>query len=138
MRQASTYAGRRGNQRVVVKVAPPGVASTSNRDVLRQARIIRALTPTPVPVPEILFEDPGNPPDVPPLFVMSFIEGIGCEPLFDDSDGGPGAVVAERFRTPQRDGSLHRLEPDDLGLATPSLSPPLDEVGRASCAPGNG
>ena len=38
-----TFAGVLGAQRVVVKVAPPGVLPTLNRDVLRQARIIRAL-----------------------------------------------------------------------------------------------
>ena len=92
-----TYAGLRGNQRVVVKVAPPGVPPIAHRDVLRQARIIRALAPTPVPVPELLFDDPGDPPDVPPLFVMSFIDGMSCEPLFDDVDGGPELTVAERF-----------------------------------------
>ena len=48
-----TYGGRLGGRRVVVKVAPPGVMPLLNRDVLRQARLIRALEPTPVPVPEV-------------------------------------------------------------------------------------
>ncbi len=30
---------------------------------------------TVVPVPEVLWEDAGDPPDVPPLFVMTFVEG---------------------------------------------------------------
>ena len=116
---------------MVVKVAPPGVPPTANRDVLRQARIIRALNPTPVPVPELLFEDPGDPPDVPPLFVMSFIDGISCEPLFDDVDGGPGPVVAERFQNAAATlAQLHRLEPDVMGLASEQVSGPLDEVER--------
>ncbi len=93
-----TYLGHRADRHVVVKVAPPGVRPIAHRDVLRQARIIRALSPTSVPVPEVLFDDPGDPPDVPPLFVMSYLEGIACEPLFDDVDCGPEAVVAERFR----------------------------------------
>ncbi len=49
-----TFAGKRGDQRVVIKVAPPGVPPIAHRDVLRQARIIKALGPTSVPVPEIL------------------------------------------------------------------------------------
>ncbi len=126
-----TYAGRIGNQRVVVKVAPPGVEPIAHRDVLRQARLIRALGPTPVPVPAVLFEDPGEPPDVPPLFVMTFLDGIGCEPLFDDVDAGPGTVVRERFRNAATVmARLHSLEPDPLGLATEQSSGPGDEVER--------
>jgi aminoglycoside phosphotransferase (APT) family kinase protein len=126
-----TYAGQRGNQRVVVKVAPPGVPPIAHRDVLRQARIIRALSPTPVPVPELLFEDPGNPPDVPPLFVVSFIDGFSCEPLFDDVDGGPEPVVAERFKNAAVTlAQLHRLEPCAVGLASEPVTGLRDEVER--------
>src|SRR5215475_10840052 len=68
-----TFAGRRDGRAVVVKVAPPGVEPVAHRDVLRQARIIKALGATPVPVPDVVWEDPGNPPHTPPLFVMSHI-----------------------------------------------------------------
>src|SRR5206468_5437216 len=69
-----TYAGTTaGGREVVVKVAPAGVPPVLNRDVLRQARVLRALGGTGVPVPEVLWEDGGNPPGVPPLFVMSFV-----------------------------------------------------------------
>lgn len=126
-----TYAAQRGNQRVVVKVAPPGVPPTAHRDVLRQAHIIRALDLTPVPVPELLFEDRGDPPDVPPLFVMSFLDGISCEPLFDDADCGPEAVVAERFKNAAATlAQLHRLEPDAVGLASEPVTGLRDEVER--------
>jgi aminoglycoside phosphotransferase (APT) family kinase protein len=60
-----TYLGRCADRPVVVKVAPSGVRPIAHRDVLRQARIIRSLAATPVPVPEVLFDDPGDPPDVP-------------------------------------------------------------------------
>jgi aminoglycoside phosphotransferase (APT) family kinase protein len=126
-----TYAGQRGNQHVVVKVAPPGVPPIAHRDVLRQARIIRALASTPVPVPELLFEDGGDPPDVPPLFVMSFLDGIGCEPLFDDVDCGPEPVVAERFKNAAATmAQLHRLEPGVVGLASEPVTGLHDEVER--------
>ena len=79
-----TYAGTTaGGREVVVKVAPAGVPPVLNRDVLRQARVLRALGGTGVPVPEVLWEDGGNPPGVPPLFVMSFVAGTSLEPLFD-------------------------------------------------------
>ena len=126
-----TYAAQLGDRPVVVKVAPPGVDPIAHRDVLRQARVIRALGPTPVPVPELLFEDAGDPPDVPPLFVMSFLDGISCEPLFDDTDGGPEAIVADRFQNAAATlAQLHRLKPDEVGMASEPLTGPLDEVER--------
>ena len=70
-----TYVGSCADRPVVVKVAPPGVRPIAHRDVLRQARVIRSLAATPVPVPEVLFDDPGDPPDLPPLFVMSRVDG---------------------------------------------------------------
>jgi aminoglycoside phosphotransferase (APT) family kinase protein len=62
-----TFRGERDGRAVVVKVAPPGVAPVAHRDVLRQARIMKALAVTRVPVPEVVWEDPGNPPDTSPL-----------------------------------------------------------------------
>jgi aminoglycoside phosphotransferase (APT) family kinase protein len=126
-----TYAGQRGKQQVVVKVAPPGVPPTAHRDVLRQARIIRALAATPVPVPDLLFEDPGDPPDVPPLFVMSFLDGISSEPLFDDADCGSDPIVAGRFRNAATTlAQLHRLGPDAVGLVSEPVTALRDEVER--------
>lgn len=92
-----TYLGRCADRPVVVKVAPPGVQPIAHRDVLRQARVIRSLATTPVPVPEVLFDDPGDPPDVPPLFVMSHVDGSTSEPLFDGDDCGSETVVTARF-----------------------------------------
>jgi aminoglycoside phosphotransferase (APT) family kinase protein len=126
-----TYVGRRADRPVVVKVAPPGVRPIAHRDVLRQARAIRTLAATPVPVPEVLFDDPGDPPDVPPLFVMSHVEGITCEPLFDGADGGPEAVVAECLRNAARTmAQLHRIEPAAVGLGSEPVIGPSTEVER--------
>lgn len=101
----------------MVKVAPPGLPPVAHRDVLRQARILRTLRGTAVPVPEILAEDQGDPPEVPPLFVMSFIDGAAAEPLFDAVDAGPAEVIAERFQhAAQLLAALHRLVPAELGL----------------------
>ncbi len=126
-----TYAGWRAESRVVVKVAPPGVPPTGHRDVLRQARILSALSATTVPVPEILVEDVGEPPDVPPLFVMSFLDGVSTEPLFDDADAGPEAVVGERLRDAAATlARLHGLETGPLGPAAEPVARPLDEVER--------
>jgi aminoglycoside phosphotransferase (APT) family kinase protein len=113
-----TYAARLGDRNVVVKVAPPGVAPILHRDVLRQARLIRALSSTAVPVPEVLWEDAGSPPAVPPLFVMSYLEGTSIEPLFDvEAAACEGPVVAERMRNAARTmADLHSLDPGALPL----------------------
>src|SRR5438270_32723 len=66
--------------KVVLKVAPAGLEPTKNRDVLRQARIQRALQDTGVPCPLVLAEHPGAPPEVPPFFVMAFEQGECVEP----------------------------------------------------------
>ncbi|KDF01317.1 acyl-CoA dehydrogenase [Mycolicibacterium aromaticivorans JS19b1 = JCM 16368] len=126
-----TFAGDLADRRVVVKVAPPGHAPIAHRDVLRQARIIRALRGTEVPVPQILFDDAGEPPGVPPLFVMSFTPGTSVEPLFDTDDAGPEPVVAARFRDGARTlGALHRLSPAELGLAEEPVVAPVAEVDK--------
>ena len=130
-----TYAGRiderRGGARVVVKVAPAGLAPVRNRDVLRQARLLKALRGTDVPVPEILWEDAGDPPEVPPLFVMAFVEGTSVEPLFDlDGTDLPG-VVADRMRNAARVmAALHALAPADLGLGDEPVIGSEHEVER--------
>jgi aminoglycoside phosphotransferase (APT) family kinase protein len=127
-----TYRGRLGGRRVVVKVAPPGVAPILHRDVLRQARLIRVLKSTPVPVPEVLWEDLGAPPAVPPLFVMSFLDGTSLEPLFDLEDSGPGEViVTARLRNAARTmAQLHRIEPGVLGLGDEPVVLPEQELDR--------
>lgn len=129
---------------VVVKVAPPGVAPVLNRDVLRQARMLRLLLPTDVPVPEVMWEDPGDPPGVPPLFVMGFVEGSSFEPLFDaDQDGpgqdgggeaaAPGEVVARRFRSAAAVmAALHRVDPASVGLGDEPRVGPAAEIERWS------
>src|ERR1700742_1355285 len=84
-----TFIGICDGARVVIKVAPPGVEPVAHRDVLRQARVIKALAGTQVPMPELLWEDAGDPPDTPPLFVMSHIPGEAKEPLFDGGERNP-------------------------------------------------
>jgi len=126
-----TFRGTRAGRAVVIKVAPPGVEPVAHRDVLRQARIIKALAATRVPVPEVLCQDPGHPPHTPPLFVMSHVEGDSVEPLFD---GFPPAVdLVERYRDACRAmAALHSLSPLDLGLGGEPVIDPVAEVQRWS------
>lgn len=126
-----TFAGTRDGQRVVIKVAPPGVEPVAHRDVLRQARVIKALAGSGVPVPAVLCEDAGDPPDTPPLYVMSHVDGDCVEPLFDGlpSTGG----LSDRYRNACRAmAALHRLAPTDLGLGDEPVVDPVAEVHRWS------
>jgi aminoglycoside phosphotransferase (APT) family kinase protein len=128
----------RGNARkpapgrsVVVKVAPAGLEPVRNRDVLRQARVLKALRGAGVPVPAVLFEDAGAPPEVPPLFAMELVPGTSLEPLFDPDAREPAAVVAERMRDAARVmASLHGHDVAALGLGDEPVTPLADEVGR--------
>lgn len=124
-----TFRGTRRGDPVVIKVAPPGVQPVAHRDVLRQARIIKVLGAKRVPVPAVVWEDRGDPPDSPPLFVMSHIEGDCVEPLFDGCPPTPD--VAERYRSACRAmAALHSLSPNDLGLAGEPVVDPVAEVHR--------
>jgi aminoglycoside phosphotransferase (APT) family kinase protein len=104
---------------VVVKVAPPGLEPVRNRDVLRQARVLTALAAADgVAVPAVLGTEPGTPPDVPPLFVMSFAEGESYEPR--QSHGGPRpepeVVLARGRAAAEMLAALHAPAPADLGI----------------------
>src|SRR5450755_782589 len=79
---ANVSGGGDGVERVVLKVAPPGLPPVRNRDVLRQARCIDALSRVPgVAVPRLLFTDPGDPPAIPPFFATPLLAGECVEPL---------------------------------------------------------
>lgn len=120
-----TFDGVKDGGAVVIKVAPPGVKPVAHRDVLRQARIIKALAGTPVPVPDVLWEDNS----LPPLFVMSRVAGECVEPLFDGVTTTPD--VTERYRSACRVlAALHCLSPLELGHPGLGDEPAVDPVGE--------
>jgi aminoglycoside phosphotransferase (APT) family kinase protein len=112
-----------GRGRVVVKVAPPGLAPVRNRDVLRQARVMAAVHGAAgVKVPAVLAQDDG----APPFFVMEFVAGEAYEPKWDVSMEPPApAVVDARARAAAR--MLARLQAIDPATSRltdePVLSP---------------
>jgi aminoglycoside phosphotransferase (APT) family kinase protein len=121
--------------RAVVKMAPPGLEPVRNRDVLRQARVLQALAPVAaVRVPEVFATDAGAPPDVPPLFVMEWVEGESYEPLFAAPDTTPTATpddVDARVRhAVAMLAELQAQDPVQLGLADERATTLGDEVSR--------
>jgi aminoglycoside phosphotransferase (APT) family kinase protein len=106
-----------------VKMAPPGLPPVRNRDVLRQARVLRALEQVPqVAVPVVYAEDAGDPPGVPPLFIMEYVAGESYEPLLTTLDPGAArpadADVERRAESAVRMlAALHQQDAAELGLA---------------------
>ncbi|MFR9804084.1 phosphotransferase [Pseudonocardia sp. RS010] len=85
--------------RAVVRVAPAGLRPVRNRDVLRQAWVMRHVAGT-VPVPVVLTEDPSRPIEVPPFVVMEFVEGEAYEPQLDGPATGPEPTRRSSRRAP--------------------------------------
>ena len=120
-----------GNRRIpiVVKVAPPGLAPVRNRDVLRQARILRKLQCQPgIPTPGVLLEDDS----APPLFVMERLVGQSYEPKLDVSPDPPAPhVVAERARAACRVlARIHSVDPFVVGEQHEPVLMASDELDR--------
>ncbi|QBX55921.1 phosphotransferase family protein [Nocardioides seonyuensis] len=122
-----------GERQVVLKIAPPGLAPVHHRDVLRQARVLRLLAGLPgFPVPGVVFEDGGDPPDVPPMFGMELRAGDAYEPGLDMSANPPAPdVAAERMLAAARAlGVLQTRTPDELGVGEEPVSAVQDELDR--------
>jgi aminoglycoside phosphotransferase (APT) family kinase protein len=88
-----------GDSRVVVRRPPPPPLPPGAHDVLREARLLRALAQTKVPAPRVLATAPaGELLDV-PVFVMDFVDG---------------AVITESTPTPPENERLRRLIAESL------------------------
>src|SRR5262249_23542599 len=103
-------------QPVVVKVAPAGLDPVRNRDVLRQARLQLALQASAVPVPRVLAQHPGEPPDKPPFYVMTFEDGDCVEPNYRP----PGTIPPDEVRARELEaarilGALHATDAAEVG-----------------------
>lgn len=100
---------------IVVKVAPVGLEPVKNRDVLRQARVLQALSGQEgIRVPGVLFEDAA----LPPLFAMDLVVGDSYEPHLDVMNEPPTPHVVEaRARAAARMlARMQSLSLTDLGL----------------------
>ncbi|QGG41559.1 phosphotransferase family protein [Aeromicrobium yanjiei] len=118
---------------VVLKVAPPGLPPLRNRDVLRQARLFRALEGQEgVLVPRALFEDAGDPPEIPPFFAMSMVPGECVEPNLasDEARPSPDVTKARSFDAMEVLAALHRVSPAAVGLGDEPVVTLGDEIDR--------
>ncbi|MFD9503011.1 phosphotransferase family protein [Streptomyces sp. NPDC060035] len=125
-----------GHERVVLKVAPPGLEPVRNRDVLRQARLMRTLAGRRgVRVPAVLFTDEGEPPAVPPFVAMELVPGECVEPVLTPRGTvPPGQVRARALDAVRMLADLHRIDPRSTALAAEpvmSLGAEIDRWTRA-------
>lgn len=121
------------DERLVLKVAPPGLPPIRNRDVLRQGRLMRALYGRPgVLVPAVHFEDAGDPPDVSPFLAMSFVAGECVEPTLAPSrdPSKNDQVRARALDAATMLAALHTLSPADIGLGDEPIVPISAEIDR--------
>lgn len=105
-------------ERLVLKVAPPGLEPVRNRDVARQARLMRALAGAPgVRVPIVYFEDGGAPPEVSPFHAMNVVPGECLEPILSEVSPDTLPLIPVRALGAARMlAALHRVDPDEVGL----------------------
>jgi len=130
---ADVRGGADGVERVVLKVAPPGLEPKRNRDVLRQARCIDALGRVPgVAVPKVLFTDPGSPPPIPPFFATPFLAGECVEPLLVAPTNPVPADVARARAFAAIDVlvAMRSAPAGAIGLGDEPVTTPADEVRR--------
>jgi aminoglycoside phosphotransferase (APT) family kinase protein len=119
---------------VVAKAAPPGLAAVGNRDVLRQARLLRVLDGHGgVPVPSVLCDLVITQAGQPPAFLMSLVAGDSYEPNMD----GPTLLtptaeeVSARMHHAVRIlAQLHSIDTAVLGKPAEPVRVPVDEVTR--------
>ncbi|WP_433059055.1 phosphotransferase family protein [Dactylosporangium sp. CS-033363] len=101
---------------VVLRRPPTGALLPSAHDMGREARVQRALSGTPVPVPRVLLEDSGDLLGV-PCYVMEKVDG---HVVRDELPPGYAAEPADRVAMADALidvlAELHRLEPDAVGL----------------------
>ncbi|MGW3126331.1 phosphotransferase family protein [Streptomyces sp. NPDC001123] len=114
-----TYSVTAGEVPYVVKAVPPGQRAVGRNDVLRQARILRALAGSPVPVPAVVAVDESEPA----WFAMEFVEGEAVEPVLDEHRLAPGLC---RTRMLALAGVLRNLH----ATAGPGGAEPLDAAGE--------
>ncbi|MFI1031690.1 phosphotransferase family protein [Streptomyces sp. NPDC020951] len=123
-------------ERVVLKVAPPGLAPVRNRDVLRQARIMDALADRiGVRVPTVLFQDAGAPPEIPPFVAMELVQGQCVEPVLARRGTLPvGRVRSRALDAARMLAALHRVDPRSTALAAEPVVTLAAEIDRWSTA----
>jgi aminoglycoside phosphotransferase (APT) family kinase protein len=111
-----TYVVTVGQRRYVVKAVPLAERPVGRNDMLRQARVLRALAGSAVPVPRVAVVDERQPA----WFAMEFVDGEAVEPVLDDQDLAPDLARARMLEAARVLRALHDVEVSSLALDAPS------------------
>ncbi|HEX5610829.1 MAG TPA: phosphotransferase family protein [Solirubrobacterales bacterium] len=112
-----TFLLRRGGERLVLRRPPRGPLPPSAHDVLREARLLRALEPLGLPVPAVLAVCGDESVIGAPFYVMPYIEG---HVLSDTLPAGFGEIAPERIGEELVDTlvRLHEIDFEAAGLGS--------------------
>ena len=119
--------GLPGHEQVVVKSTPPGRAPRGRHDVLRQARLIKALAPVDgVPVPEVCFEED----EEPPFFAAACVPGEAVDPVIaeDGASFDPELVSARWAAATGVLATLHGVPLEGLDVPAQAPREPGEEL----------
>lgn len=109
----------------VVKAVPEGQRPIGRHDMMRQARILRALADTPVPVPAVAVVDE----TAPAWFAMELVPGDSLEPVLDDPPVPPKRAARRMRAAAGLLKTLHAVPVDSIPTDAAPLSPE-DELAR--------
>jgi aminoglycoside phosphotransferase (APT) family kinase protein len=119
-----TYTVKAGTGAYVVKAVPPGQKPFGRNDMLRQARVLRALAGSAVPVPGVVAVDDR----APAWFAMEFVDGEAIEPVLDVHTLAPELARARMLEAARVLRRLHDV--GSLPLESPTSA--ADELERWS------
>jgi aminoglycoside phosphotransferase (APT) family kinase protein len=111
-----TYRLSTPDARYVLRRKPPGPLLKGAHDVLREARVLRALADGPVPVAPVLGVCEDEDVLGTPFYVMAMVEGrIFWDATFGDVPVAERAAYYDAMNAAI--AALHRIDPDAVGLA---------------------
>jgi aminoglycoside phosphotransferase (APT) family kinase protein len=124
-RSGLTYTAKAGTDSYVVKAVPPDQKPLGRNDMLRQARILRALAGTSVPVPGVVAVDE----EPPAWFAMDFVAGEAVEPVLDEHTLEPELARTRMLEVARVLRQLHEQDVVELGAQPTTIA---EELGRWS------
>lgn len=111
-----TYRLRSGDTDYVLRAKPPGTLLKSAHAVDREYRVMQALAPTDVPVPQVYHLSGADTPLGAQFMVMEMVGGrIFWDPALPELDGAARARVYDAMNHVL--ATLHSLDPAAIGLA---------------------
>lgn len=112
-----TFLIERGSAKVVLRRPPRGRIAPSTHDVLREARILQAVSKTRITVPEVLATCDDRTVLGCPFYVMSYVDGyvVGEDLPAVYADGNKPAIMSREFIDALAD--LHSLDLSDPEIA---------------------